>query len=124
MSELVWLTLIAMAVFLVLLIPGNYLISLFWERDPSNLAPHARDEEVRTAEGGRVLSAEVQMFAAVGRMVAVVEMRPDALKELFGEQHMETVFSSTQGALPTKTVGQTQQTPVTTVRGFDVLAAT
>jgi hypothetical protein len=36
MSELFFLTLGAVAVFLILLVPGNYLVSLFWERDPSN----------------------------------------------------------------------------------------
>ena len=37
MNELVWLTLAAIGVVLLFLIPGNYLISRFWERDPSNL---------------------------------------------------------------------------------------
>jgi hypothetical protein len=36
MSELAWLTLAAMALFLALLVPANYLISLLWARDPSN----------------------------------------------------------------------------------------
>ena len=38
MSELIWLTLAAIAVFLGLLVPANYLLSRLWERDTSNRA--------------------------------------------------------------------------------------
>jgi hypothetical protein len=39
MSELVWLTLAAVAVFLVLLVPANYLLGLLWTRARSNRTP-------------------------------------------------------------------------------------
>jgi hypothetical protein len=42
MSELVWLTLAAMAVFLIVLVPANYLVSLLWARDPSYRDPAYR----------------------------------------------------------------------------------
>jgi len=113
MSEPMWLTLAAMAIMLVVLIPANYLISLFWERDPSNLTvEHPAREQAR---------GDASLIVAVTNMPS-----PDALKALGGlvaYHYIEEVFliaSSTHGA---NNSGPIQQTPKTTARRFEPVAA-
>jgi hypothetical protein len=120
MSELIWLTLLAMIVFLALLIPGNYLISLFWERDPSNLT-HVSTQGNGTAGVTDLPSAA---DAQTIRGIAVVEMAKrfevDAVQSFVMQSW--TIHSSTYGTLPT--FGQSQQVPTTTTaHGFEPLAA-
>jgi hypothetical protein len=103
MSDLLWFTLAATGVVLVLLVPGTYLISLFWERDPSHVGEHPRVD--RVSVGDR-------------RSLHVFESNPSVV-----------VIPSTHGVLLKGTVEPTQQAPniihqmpATTFRSLEPLA--
>jgi hypothetical protein len=106
MSDLLWFTLAATGVVLVLLVPGTYLISLFWERDPSHVDEHSRVDRVSVGDRGPL------------HVFWYRESNPSVV-----------VITSTHGVLLKGTVGLTQQPaniihqmPATTSGGLEPLA--
>jgi len=100
MSELLGLTALATGLFLILLIPGNYLIARFWHRDPSNLPDDATEK------------------AAPAASIAI-----DAQQALVIAGMRRSTGSITHGIGPVRPFGSMQQGPITTPTAFEPLAA-